>query len=538
MGKVNINDDDGLEKEAGDMGAKAIHSPTLAREHKSILITRQPSSAILPVQCMWETLGTAHEKVWDKTIQGMNWFADMDGKMWYEPTDDLKREPDKYARIAATAGWGNRRTWKEWFAIGDVISDGTIREAIEDISDPQAEKAVAEAEGGWTAWTPYIEKTVSETRKKDRAADVKKAPDVDVGAWNWKPDTPPEVIEYAKHYIDNIHVLTKPEFNARLLQMAEALAQLGRYTCIVSEPGKSNFWVTARVLKLVKAIGGTAPEKVYSIRAQQHHAFDRQEFSIGEDPGTIVFLDDGTYSGSQLNTLINKVTGYKPGTRRMIGLIAMSAKAWKLVNLGTRRKGEAPVEEIPGTYPIEMAEHESLDAVYDALGLKKGVMVSGGDLPEPSGDASLIFYYKIADEKSVRTRLLTGEGRHIPSQPYIGYKHESSIEEGTEPYKFKGMEKKPGTYGIPEPELLEPKGHPKGYPSYSSGGTISHPRMGSMATSFRKEMASKAFMREPKPEEPKAKQPVAKLSEISKSVFDDDIPTSMSDDDKKRLFKK
>ena len=104
-GKVNINDDVGLEKEADVMGSKAMTTVQCVTKKTIDVKVRNI------VQLAW--IGNDFPKHWDGIIDGVQWFMGADNKLWYHLTAPIPHHIygsffEKYQ------GEANKKTNKEW----------------------------------------------------------------------------------------------------------------------------------------------------------------------------------------------------------------------------------------------------------------------------------------------------------------------------------------------------------------------------------------------------------------------------------------
>lgn len=106
-GKVNINDDAGLEKEADMMGEKAKSKLSQNETNQLKIASPQP---ILIQKASWvEDDGVF---TWDEVKDGVTWFANESGMMWFNITDANaieKGNSDKYEALR-----GQSKTWAQW----------------------------------------------------------------------------------------------------------------------------------------------------------------------------------------------------------------------------------------------------------------------------------------------------------------------------------------------------------------------------------------------------------------------------------------
>jgi hypothetical protein len=79
-GRVNVNDDAGLEKEANVMGAKALQFNSISH---SIQPAHNSYFSIPIVQRKWDKTNSDGVEQWDSSISGVRWFKDEFNKMWY-----------------------------------------------------------------------------------------------------------------------------------------------------------------------------------------------------------------------------------------------------------------------------------------------------------------------------------------------------------------------------------------------------------------------------------------------------------------------
>ncbi len=267
-------------------------------------------------------------------------------------------------------------------------------------------------EQSWQASDSYIEQTLAATAKAERLADVKKNPAFKIkNVKDAKNAT-------LKNYVDQFVIVDKIDFSTKLQEIAKGIKALQQpYSCIVSEAGKSNYWITAKVLFLVKQLGGYGPEKIIAVPTKEDDTKTVKTglaSSFGHN-GHLIFLDDGSYSGNQLSKLIAAVIAARKQDYR-IGLVAISNLAKEtLINKGTK------YENFLAT-PIEIKlskENEALNSV----------MPNQGSESHKAGNSMLGFYYKIPDYASVRYKLLTNQLGDNNQAAVTGYV------QGKEPYK-------------------------------------------------------------------------------------------------------
>jgi Domain of unknown function (DUF4157) len=102
MGKVNVNDDAGLEMEADVMGAKAMHRST-----PNTAINQLSSINKVVIQREW--VGDEFPKHWDVIIDDVQWYIDKQGFIWY----DSSKLPAEHL-FHKYAGESNKRKPEEW----------------------------------------------------------------------------------------------------------------------------------------------------------------------------------------------------------------------------------------------------------------------------------------------------------------------------------------------------------------------------------------------------------------------------------------
>jgi hypothetical protein len=302
-----------------------------------------------------------------------------------------------------------------------------------------------EDEERWNQLKTYIELTIAMPGKES----IKKVEGFDATKLTARLGGPlsPLSAKIAQQYIDQFQIISRKEFDGRLDAIAEGIMGLGKYSCIVSEVGKSNFWVTGKVLAKVKQMGGKPPTRVISVPVKEKGMADKKEMGILaqqlKDAGHIVFLDDGSYSGSQLVNLINKVIG---GFQidHSIGLVALSDTAGEKL-LGRDR--DNPTRMLGRPIGIPTYKGGDLNAVHRELGIPVHREIADKEMEPEDGNSTLGLYYKVPDYASVRTKLLTGDkGRPGPVEGYAEGSgtfvkvHGANMlvkEGGSEPYKSK-----------------------------------------------------------------------------------------------------
>jgi hypothetical protein len=110
-GKVNVNDDKGLEKEADLMGRKA-GSLGIAPVSAADVIKHSANSRITQ-RAAWQH--GAQGQTWDELIDGVRWHAEPDGLMWFaiENEEEVKKgQLQDYRHLE-----NKRKTWAEWNAM-------------------------------------------------------------------------------------------------------------------------------------------------------------------------------------------------------------------------------------------------------------------------------------------------------------------------------------------------------------------------------------------------------------------------------------
>lgn len=250
--------------------------------------------------------------------------------------------------------------------------------------------------------------------------------------------------EAAKQYIDQFQIIGKRKFDNKISEIAQGVMKLGAYSCIVSEVGKSNFWLTGKVLDQVRRLGGNPPIRVISLPVKEKGAMDQRKAGAYAEQlleaGNIVFIDDGSYSGSQLVKFINHVIG-SADIPHSIGLVASTTGAMDKIG---ERDGR-PANLLAEPYRIDTFEDGNMDQAYRTMGLS--VHHDNIEKREEPGDGDALagLYYKVPDYASVRHKLLVGD--HETPGPIRGYNKGMGVrvpvhgeqltgqENGSEPYK-------------------------------------------------------------------------------------------------------
>jgi len=250
--------------------------------------------------------------------------------------------------------------------------------------------------------------------------------------------------EVAQEYIDQFQIISKRQFNNKINEIALGVMRLGAYSCIVSEVGKSNFWLTGKVLDQVRRLGGAPPKRVISLPVKEKGAMDNRKSGAYakqlKDAGHIVFIDDGSYSGNQLVKFINHVIG-TADIPHSIGLVASTRQARERIGARDGR----PAEALATPIPIETFAGGDMDEAYRSMSLP--VHHDRMDKREEprDGDALSGLHYKVPDYASVRHKLLVGDKTN--PGPITGYDQGSGLpvrvhgkihigrRGGTEPYK-------------------------------------------------------------------------------------------------------
>ncbi len=241
----------------------------------------------------------------------------------------------------------------------------------------------------------------------------------------------------AQQYIDQFTIISRRQFQNKINEIALGVMRVGAYSCIISEVGKSNFWLTGKVLDQVRRLGGRPPIRVISLPVKEKGILDSR--TAGQYAGSlagaghIVFIDDGSYSGSQLVKFINHVIG-TANIPHSMGLVASTDHATHAI----RSRHRTGLLAMP--HRIETFE-ENMNAAYTAMGLPLH-RVEG---EPPDGNALAALHYKVPDYASVRHALLVGgSGRPGPIHGYsqgrgvpvtIHGRSRLAQQDGTEPYK-------------------------------------------------------------------------------------------------------
>ena len=144
-GKVNVNDDAVLEKEADAMGEKALqlksenfNSTNSAADSASAHLTSDESNSPsnqnspkgLSIQRKWMPHPENGTFLWDKLIEGVAWFADGPDKVWYDiPNSELVPEDKREAFLTFK---GHVKPYDEWQALSldtENLGQGSIPKA-------------------------------------------------------------------------------------------------------------------------------------------------------------------------------------------------------------------------------------------------------------------------------------------------------------------------------------------------------------------------------------------------------------------------
>lgn len=120
MQRVQINDDEELEKEADVMGVRAIQMKKKNQAASTIPVQSHGACCQLPpimgvLQAVWED--TAHEdhatQRWTPVEGGVAWYTD-GNVMWYRVTDLKSIKESWRSDFQDLQGYDNRRTWEGW----------------------------------------------------------------------------------------------------------------------------------------------------------------------------------------------------------------------------------------------------------------------------------------------------------------------------------------------------------------------------------------------------------------------------------------
>jgi hypothetical protein len=220
--------------------------------------------------------------------------------------------------------------------------------------------------------------------------------------------------ESAQRYVDAFEVMSKADFEQQLGRLADALGDLeGPYACVVSPAGKSNFWVTGKVLQLAEGRGARPPTQIIEVPVKEQDVMVIDvAVELDESVATVVYLDDASYSGSQLGALVARLERALRAAvparevRHLAGLVAASETAEARVRGEGARLLTAParIREAPPDGPAEAVD---LDASH------------------AQGHYLMAMPYKVPDHASVRDALLTDPARGAvdgaPTPAVTGY---------------------------------------------------------------------------------------------------------------------
>ncbi|MFD2563155.1 eCIS core domain-containing protein [Aquimarina rubra] len=240
-------------------------------------------------------------------------------------------------------------------------------------------------------------------------------------------------------YIQNFEIISREEFNQKCNEIATAIADFSingdPYICVVSSnTKKSNFWLTAKILKMVKSKGGHKPDRIVrsdnieSVRAIAMEdtailANANRQKNLGniQNNTKIVFIDDAMYSGTQSTNFIRNFWTYKNDIR--LGFVAASDDAKNLLNI--------PNNQYLAT-PISIRKQEKSSSNNRVMNPIQAIQSLNAPISENGFNTEQRFmtgmYYKMPDGDSVKNSLLlTGDGKtNVP--PFVGYVNDTEQE--------------------------------------------------------------------------------------------------------------
>ncbi len=307
---------------------------------------------------------------------------------------DVRGLSDRSPR-SGSSGCGQPSSPLPYLPVTEGIS--TVNGSRPSSSNQRGRTGAAALEVSWAIWEKYIE-TVG-------IVDLGENLDLKIGGSGTQSGLP----EVVKEYISRFVIIDRRKFAGALDMMAANLRELQNYVCIVSEPGKSNFWVTARVLLKVKALGGNPPARIISVPTKELGAFDYGiSIPINLSGVTdIVFIDDAAYSGSQLANLISKVKANVTPNCNVnvhIGLVAASKAALEKISANNSK-----TFKVNGLYySLQIQEFENSQKLDSKL-KKLGIKVRDRTNPDEThwdGNFLTALYYKLPDYASVRRDML------------------------------------------------------------------------------------------------------------------------------------
>lgn len=152
-GSVNVNDDKGLENEADVMGSKASMQPFSITNEESVQGKFKPQVTISDsevIQPEWEKKEDENLWLWSPMIDGVTWFTDSSGLMWYHITDESFIEE------------GSLKTYKKWEG-GAYTAE--YWDHIEELSTPHEIIETDEWPGKWTEELRSLFKQLTSTSK-------------------------------------------------------------------------------------------------------------------------------------------------------------------------------------------------------------------------------------------------------------------------------------------------------------------------------------------------------------------------------------
>lgn len=142
-----------------------------------------------------------------------------------------------------------------------------------------------------------------------------------------------------QRYFDDYEVVSQDDFGGQIKQIAGAIDKLTEegktYSIVTSKPGKSNFWVAEQVLeqtnKPPKSVYTMGTKEVSSEVEIEDAGKAALEDDLKNDNHVLIFLDDASYSGSQLSNVLKQFEGIASAEQIRIGQVARSEDALEKV---------------------------------------------------------------------------------------------------------------------------------------------------------------------------------------------------------------
>jgi hypothetical protein len=151
---MKVNDDISLEREADQIGQELsqLQAPCIVQ---AVMQQKNSSSSDSIIQAVWKKSHDAGVVYWEPIIDGVIWFSDDSGLMWFEVTVEEEVRKGDVQHYRALAGKDHKKSWVEW------------------------NKISVEPSPKWQNWETYMNIAIGKAFESDRTANVSKTDDFD-----------------------------------------------------------------------------------------------------------------------------------------------------------------------------------------------------------------------------------------------------------------------------------------------------------------------------------------------------------------------